>query len=167
MLDTNEQFLNGKVKFTFIEPYPDRLFSLLRPQEKPAVHLIRQKLEEVPLPVFEALEAGDVLFIDSTHVSKAGSDVNYYLFEIFPLLKKGVYIHIHDIFYPFEYPREWIYEGRAWNEIYALRAFLSYNSHFKIVYFNHYMGNRHAALVGEKMPLCLKSAGGSIWLQKQ
>lgn len=71
-------------------------------------------MENIELEYFSNLEDGDVLFIDSTHVSKMGSDVNYLFFEIIPRLKKGVYIHLHDIIYPFEYPMEWIYNGMVW-----------------------------------------------------
>ena len=87
--------------------------------------LVNVKLQDVDLKEFDKLKSGDVLFIDSTHVSKIGSDVNYLFFEILPRLHRGVYIHIHDIFYPFEYPKDWIDEGRAWNENYILRAFLN------------------------------------------
>ena len=74
-------------------------------------------------------------------------------------------IHIHDIFYPFEYPRAWIEEGQAWSELYLLRAFLQYNTVFEILYFNSFLAHFHKALFAEKMPLCLKNTGGSIWLR--
>jgi predicted O-methyltransferase YrrM len=166
MLDTAELFLENATSFTFIEPYPERLLSLLNPTDMSKIHLVEQKLEDIPLSTFKILKENDILFIDSTHVSKAGSDVNYYLFDIFPVLESGVYIHIHDVFYPFEYPKQWLYEGRAWNEIYLLRAFLSYNTQFKIIYFNNYMGVKHSQTISEKLPLYMKNTGGSIWLQK-
>jgi hypothetical protein len=93
--------------------------------------------------------------------------VNDYLFRILPALRAGVIIHIHDIFYPFEYPPKWIVnENRSWNEAYVVRAFLQYNPAFRIFYFNHYMYRRFSALIKEAMPLILKNPGGGLWLQK-
>ena len=167
LLDTNEHFLKNEVKTSFIEPYPDLLNSLIKPEDKKSIQVTPSNLQEVDLDVFRNLNAGYFLIIDSTHVSKIDSDVNYILFHILPSLKEGVYIHFHDIVFPFEYPREWIFQGRAWNELYILRAFLQYNSSFEIVYFNSMMGIRHHQELSEKMPLCGKNAGTSIWLRKK
>ena len=128
-LDTNEHFFNNRIRCTFIEPYPTFLQSLLKPSDQ--IDLLPARLQEVDLSVFDALEAGDILFIDSTHVSKLNSDVNRLFFEILPRLKPGVFVHIHDIFPGFEYPEHWLREGRAWNEQYLLRAFLQYNDRFQ------------------------------------
>ncbi|MCZ8539210.1 hypothetical protein [Psychrobacillus psychrodurans] len=92
---------------------------------------------------------GDILFIDSYHVSKIGSDVNYIIFEILPKLKPGVRIHFHDIFYPFEYPEKWIFEGRFWNRAYLLRAFLQYNQDFIIDLWNNYLILEHKEIFGD------------------
>ena len=116
MLDCNELYFNNEINLTFIEPYPDRLNSLLKENDKQNTSIISKFIQDVELNEFEKLEAGDILFIDSTHVSKTGSDVNYIIFDILPRLKKGVLIHVHDVFFPFEYPKEWVYEGRNWNE---------------------------------------------------
>ncbi len=107
-----------------------------------------------------------MLFIDSSHVSKTGSDLNFVLFDILPVLKSDVLIHFHDIFYPFEYPEEWVYEGRSWNEIYLIKAFLMCNSEFEILFFSHYL---HIHLPGsfESMPLCYHNPGGNLWIQKK
>jgi hypothetical protein len=118
------------------------------------------------LDVFESLEKNDILFIDSTHVSRVDSDVNRALFEILPRLKSGVFVHFHDVFFPFEYPRQWVFEGRAWNELYMLRAFLQYNKGFNVVLMNTFMEHFHESFFRENMPLCLKNRGGSIWLEK-
>lgn len=164
MLDTNERFFNDSISCTFIEPYPERLLSLVR--EKDNVNLIKEKLEELDTSAFETLSENDILFIDSTHVSKVGSDVNFLFSNIIPKLKKGVYVHIHDIFYPFEYPKHWVYEGRAWNEAYVARAFLQYNNSFEIVYWNHFLSIFHSNEVLEKLPLCMTNTGASLWLKK-
>ncbi|MCR4287210.1 MAG: class I SAM-dependent methyltransferase [Deltaproteobacteria bacterium] len=164
LLDTNELFFKNSIKCSFIEPFPERLNTLLK--ETDSVKLIASGLQDVEAGLFKCLGAGDILFIDSTHVSKTDSDVNQLLFEILPSLESGVYIHFHDIFYPFEYPKEWVYAGRAWNEAYILRAYLQYNRSFRIVFFNSYMHCFHAPEFAAKMPLCMKNTGGSLWIEK-
>ncbi|MFA4930954.1 MAG: class I SAM-dependent methyltransferase [Patescibacteria group bacterium] len=131
-LDTNELFLENKIDCTFIEPYPELLFSRLKPDDRERHNFIDQPLQEIDLKIFNQLAANDILFIDSTHVAKIGSDVNYLLFEILPRLQPGVIIHIHDIIFPFEYPEDWVMSGRAWNEAYLLRAFLQFNHDLKL-----------------------------------
>ncbi len=87
--------------------------------------------------------AGDVLFIDSSHVSKMGSDVNHILFNVLPLLKSGVFIHFHDMFYPFIYPKSWTEQGRFWNETFLLRAFLQNNKDFTIQFWGNFLHVRY------------------------
>lgn len=165
-MDTNEHFLEGSAACTFIEPYPELFLSLLKKGDSDKISLIERNLQDVDISVFSQLEAGDILFVDSTHVSKINSDVNYILFEILPQLRSGVYIHFHDIGYPFEYPKEWVYEGRAWNEAYILRAFLQYNGSFEIEFFNSCFAVFHGAEFAAQMPLCAMNPGTSIWLKK-
>src|SRR5690606_25350779 len=103
-------------ELTAIEPWPSE--ALLRgfPGLK---ELLREDVQNVPLGRFEALEANDILFLDSSHVMKIGSDVQYEFFEIIPRLRPGVLVHFHDIFLPREYPREWVVDDqRFWNEQY-------------------------------------------------
>ena len=164
-LDTNDLYFGGAISTTFIEPYPDLLRSLLSGTER-NTKIISCRLQDVDHTEFEALGANDILFIDSTHVSKVNSDVNRIFCDILPRLAPGVHIHFHDIFYPFEYPKEWLLEGRAWNEAYMLRAFLQYNHSFEVVLMNTFMEAFHESFFQEKMPLCLKNRGGSIWIRK-
>jgi predicted O-methyltransferase YrrM len=166
MLDTNELFFNNEIQCTFIEPYPELLLSLMKAADKDRVEIISHNLQDIAIKKFENLTEGDFLFVDSTHVSKINSDVNYIFFKVLPMLSKGVYIHFHDIFYPFEYPKEWVYEGRSWNEAYILRAFLEYNNSFKIIFFNTFLEHFYEDIFLRQMPLCLKNRGGSIWLKK-
>jgi hypothetical protein len=98
-------------------------------------------------------------------VSRVGSDVNRLLLDVVPSLPAGVHIHIHDIFWPFEYPEAWIYEGRAWNENYLLRALLVGNSGLRVTWFNDYLGRFHSDPVEAAMPLWRLNPGGSIYLQ--
>lgn len=166
-LDTNDRFFDGQIACTFIEPYPDTLLSLVSDADLGRVKLLRNRVQDVDVQVFRQLEAGDILFIDSTHVSKVGSDVNRLLFQVLPALNDGVVVHVHDIFYPFEYPKEWIYEGRAWNEAYLLRAFLQYSDSFRITYWPNYLNHFHQERFRQRMPLCLRNMGASIWLERK
>jgi hypothetical protein len=166
ILDTNELFFQNNISCMFIEPYPELLLSLIKESDKKRIEIIQKTLQDVDLDKFSELNAGDILFIDSTHVAKINSDINYIFFRILPHLKQGVYIHFHDIFYPFEYPKEWVYEGLAWNEAYLLRAFLQYSSAFKIQFFNTYLGYFHSEEFFSEMPLPLKYVGASIWIKK-
>lgn len=168
MLDVNDAFLDRSVGFTFIEPDPDRLLGLLT-REDQRRHTIRaQQVQEIALEVFEALDAGDLLFIDSSHVAKAGSDLCYIVFEILPRLRPGVIVHFHDIFWPFEYPEHWILEeGRMWNEAYVLRSFLQFNEAFEVLYFSSFLAERHADLLRQRMPLGLEGDTSSLWLRKR
>ena len=110
---------------TAIEPFPEQLRSVMRDGDADRITVRQHKVQEVPADELADLHAGDVLFVDSTHVAKIGSDVNHLVFDVFPRLPPGVLVHVHDIAYPFEYPQEWVEEGRAWNEAYLLRAFCS------------------------------------------
>lgn len=167
ILDTNELFFDDSVETRFIEPYPQLLLSLINNTDQDKIKIIAKKLQDVELGEFEILQKNDILFIDSTHVSKVGSDVNRIFFDILPVLQSGVLIHFHDICYPFEYPLEWILEGRAWNEAYLLRAFLQYNSSFHIVLMNTFLERFHEKIFQEELPLCLKNSGASIWIRKE
>jgi hypothetical protein len=165
VLDTNDLFLGAALRCTFIEPFPDRLYSLLRDDDRRRYRVLDRPVQDVSLDTFDLLESGDILFIDSTHVSKIGSDVNWLLFNVLPRLRPGVLVHFHDVFYPFEYPREWIYEGRAWNEAYLVRAFLLFNPSFEILLFNSYLAEFHHDEVARRMPLWAMNTGGSLWLR--
>lgn len=166
MLDTNELFFNNSMELSFIEPYPQRLNSLLKKSDN--TNLQVSFLQDVSLEMFTKLERNDILFVDTSHVVKVGSELNHVLFEILPLLRPGVIIHFHDIFYPFEYPKSWVLgEKRSWNEIYFLQSFLMYNSTFKILLFNSFLGHHHAEWLEKNMPLCMRNTGGSFWLVKE
>ena len=166
MLDTAELFLEDKIDFTFIEPYPDLLHSLIKERDKKHT-ILPVRLQDVDKDIFKSLEVNDILFIDSTHVSKLGSDVNRIIFEILPTLQPGVLIHFHDIFWPFEYPSDWVKKGFAWNEAYILRAFLEFNDTFEILFFASFLHTHHHAWFQENMPLWLKNSGGNIWMRRQ
>lgn len=164
MLDTRERF-GLDFALTCIEPDPSTLHALLRPRDE--VEILAMPVQQVPLGRFDELDAGDILFVDSTHVSKTGSDVNRIVLEILPRLRPGVLVHFHDVFYPFEYPKEWVYEGRAWNEDYLLRAFLTFNDAWEIVLCNTYLFLFHRETLDRDMPLFRKNPGGGLWLRRR
>jgi hypothetical protein len=121
------------------------------------------------LEFFDQLSSNDVLFIDSSHVSKTGSDVNYLYFEVLPRLKKGVKIHIHDIFLPNDYLKDWVLnEKRSWNEQYLLRALLMYSTAFQVVFGCSYADEKMPELVkhGLADPEERSFGGGSFWIEK-
>ena len=145
MLDVREQQGWSEQSITFIEPYSQAYFyPLLKPEDRSSVKLVEQPVWDVDRSVFESLGEGDLLFIDSSHVAKIGSDVYDYLFNIFPLLKPGVLIHVHDITAFFEVSPHWFKRGLYWNEGAFLRAFLMYNSAFEVIF--------HSSLLRRKYP---------------
>ncbi|MBB6610336.1 class I SAM-dependent methyltransferase [Pontibacter sp. Tf4] len=162
----DEDKLNTKI--SYIEPYPERLFSLISETDRQNVY--QDKIQNINLELFSELNENDFLIIDTSHVSKTNSDVNHIIFKILPRLKKGVLIHFHDIFYPFEYPVKWSHiEKRSWNEIYILRAFLMYNQNFEITFFNHYLKEKlkdcnHPFFT--KVPYPIENEIGSLWIKK-
>lgn len=165
ILDTNRLFLDSKMQITSIEPHPELLRSLIA-KSNDALTIIDSKLQDTQIEIFDRLERGDILFIDSSHISKVGSDVNYIIFEVLPRLKPGVIIQIHDIYFGFEYPGVWLHEGRAWNEAYLLRAFLEYNERFRILLFLSYLQTLYEPWFLEHMPDTLVTKGGCFWMEK-
>jgi len=168
MLDINDLFFKSSINLTFIEPYPERLYRYLNEQDRDNTSIMTKKVQDVPMEVFESLKENDILFIDSSHVSKVGSDVNHIIFNILPRINKGVWIHFHDIFYPFELPLHWVMRGRFWNESYLLRAFLMNNDAYEIMCFNTLLHKKFRNWFEKEMPECLIDEGdtGSIWIRK-
>jgi hypothetical protein len=164
ILDTVERWLPD-TEVTFVEPFPALLEELLRPHDEQRVTIHRTKVQDVDPAVFAALGRGDVLFIDSTHVAKAGSDVNHLFCEVLPRLPVGVWVHLHDIFHPFEYPDAWVREGRAWHEAYLLRAFLTHNTAFVIRWFQDLLWTRHRHAL-ERLPWVATNPGANLWLER-
>jgi predicted O-methyltransferase YrrM len=166
MLDTVDRFFTWQPEITLIEPFPITLKRILRPDDYSKITLIEDKVQHVPMERFTSLQAGDLLFIDSSHVVKCGSDVQFLMFEVLPRLSVGVVVHFHDVFGTFEYPREWLLKGWYWNESYALRAFLSYNAAWEICLFGNYAVKTFGDFFKTKMPLCLENPGGSLYIRR-
>ena len=150
--------LRGNGKLICIEPYPERLNGV-----GPSVELIQKRVEEIDVEFFSCLEAGDILFIDSSHAVKFGSDVCYEFLQLLPRLAPGVWIHVHDIFFPHDYPAEWLIERRmALNEQYLLEAFLSFNEKFQVALANYWLCLNHADKAARLWP----NRGSSFWMKR-
>lgn len=165
-LDTNDRFLDASTTITFIEPNPCRLNTVLRGEDRSRHTVIQRPVWDVPMETLVSLRAGDVFFIDTSHVMKSGSDVQFLFFEVLPRLAPGVIIHLHDIFWPFEYPADWFRMGRAYNEAYLVQAMLSFSRGYEMLFFNHYMQCVHGAAMAAALPVSQNSRGSSIWLRK-
>lgn len=165
ILDTIDRFLPEPPRVTFIEPETERLRSILRPGDTEHCDLLEMRVQDAPAGIFPALEAGSLLFIDSSHVVKCGSDLQFLLFDVLPKLPPGVFVHFHDIFFPFEYPAGWVTRGFYWNEAYFLRAFLSGNRSWRIRLFAHYAATAFHSFLEQAMPRCLLDPGGSLYLE--
>jgi hypothetical protein len=162
----NREELSGTLDFTCIEPYPpeflgDGIDGISR--------LIVSPVEQVPVDTFLGLGRDDFLFIDTSHTVKTGGDVVFLLQEVLPRLAPGVVVHIHDIFLPWDYPQEWVLVGRSWNEQYAVRSFLSFNSAFEVLlsvpWLSQFAPNFLGALLPD-FPRAYGDGGGSLWLRR-
>ena len=156
-------------KILAIEPYPKAALLTLA-QEDASVQLIPRPVEEIGLETFLELGVDDILFIDSSHIIKCGNDVHYLYLRILPKIQTGTLVHIHDIRFPQDYPKDWLLTKKYfWNEQYLLQMFLSFNSSFEVVFAANYMRLRYA----EKMEQSLVGLGenlegwpGSFWIRR-
>jgi predicted O-methyltransferase YrrM len=162
----NREFLGGSMRFTSVEPYPRDFLQA----GVPGISELRVELiQETPLELFEELEDGDVVFVDTSHTVKTGGDVQWIYGEILPRLRSGVVVHIHDAFIPGDYPEQWVLEGWGWNEIYLIKAFLTFNSGFDVLFGVQWMLQNEAELVDQAFPGFSEHrdrAGGALWLQR-
>jgi predicted O-methyltransferase YrrM len=179
MLDINDRYFDGSVRITIIDIDINNPRMHLFAGDIDRISRIESPVQKVGKDVFGTLEKNDLLFIDSSHVMKTGSDVNTVLFEILPALNSGVYVHFHDILYPFEYTETFVKNRTFWNEAYAVRAFLMYSNAFRIRFWLNYLLKCHLETIRDDLH-CLPldrwkerfsrpdytEAGGSLYLQK-
>ena len=132
-------------RLTAIEPYPHAFVRDAIAARPELAEMLDEQVQGLPLDLFSSLGEGDVLFIDSSHVLRIGSDVQYEFLEILPRLRPGVLVHVHDIFLPGEYPRDWVFgpEHRFWNEQYLLQAYLIGNTRTEVAWGSNWMHRRH------------------------
>lgn len=151
------------LEITCIEPFPERLLGLMKASDHERLSLLRQPVQDIDPATYAQLGPQDVLFVDSTHVVKAGSDVVWLFLHVLPRLAPGVVVHVHDVFWPFEYPAEWLRERRDWTENYLLHAFLIGNASWEILFFSSWFWQCHPDLVPERLA---SERPGSIWLRR-
>jgi hypothetical protein len=109
--------------------------------------------ERLPLAIFEQLQAGDILFVDSTHTVKIGGDVTFLVLEVLPRLADGVVVHFHDVFLPWHYPREWVERNHwYWAEEYLVQAFLAFNNAFRVVFAGAAVARAHPDRLRRAIP---------------
>ncbi|HWX10181.1 MAG TPA: class I SAM-dependent methyltransferase [Gaiellaceae bacterium] len=147
------------------DPYP---LPLLDAAPRELVELAPVSAQDVPLDRFLALGEGDVLFVDTTHTVKAGSEVNRVVLDILPRLAPGVVVHFHDIFLPYEYPERWLKEQRFfWAEQYLLQAFLACNDSFEVLLAANALAQAHpdrvSALIQSFQP---GVQPGAFWIRR-
>lgn len=145
--NTSQSISTGRL--VVIEPYPSPQLQRGFPGLS---ELIGSKIQDVPLSTFTALEAGDILFIDSSHVLRSGGDVQYEYLEILPRLAPGVLVHIHDISLPKHYPKVYFDSGMYWNEQYLLQAFLAFNSRFEVIWPGNYLMTHRPEILRKAFP---------------
>jgi hypothetical protein len=159
-----------ETELTVFDPYPGS-GSGVAVEDVLGDSLERIGATDVPLQHFDALEAGDILFVDTTHTVKLGGDVNRIILEILPRLAPGVYVHLHDVFLPYEYPRQWFEDHRwFWSEQYLLQAFLIGNRGFQVVFAARAATVKFPGRVAAAVPSfegSLRPNGaGSFWMRR-
>lgn len=158
--------MNYECELVAIDPHPSRV---LRSGFPGLLRLITEKVESVDVEEFYTLNEGDILFIDSSHVLKIGNDVWYLYNEILPSLRKGVLVHVHDVFLPMNYPKKWVIkQGRFWNEQYVLKAFLTFNTCYEVLLAMSYMHVKHPDALEKAFSSYDRHRvwPGSFWIRK-
>jgi hypothetical protein len=157
---------NSSCQHICVEPYEMQWLDAVA-----GINVIRKQVEKMDASYFSELEANDILFIDSSHMIRPQSDVLKIYLEILPTLNPGVYIHIHDIFTPYDYLDQWlIQEGKFWNEQYLLEALLSGNKQYEVILALNYLCHMHPAELEDKFPMlrgCSQDVEPrSFWIRK-
>lgn len=156
---------NNNGKIYAIEPYPSKFLNSLSDEK---LVLIDKKVELVDKSIFSNLKYGDILFIDSSHIVKFGNDVSFIYLELLPAIPKGVYIHIHDIPFPLNYPKEWLDKHKFfWNEQYLLHMFLCYNNEFEVVFPANYMYLKFKDEILKLTGSSYNGWPGSFWIRRK
>jgi predicted O-methyltransferase YrrM len=164
----NREYFESQIRLTCIEPYP-RPFLTEGSGIAGVGDVIVQKIQDVPLELFESLKRNDILFIDTSHTVKTGGDVTWIFHEILPRLAPGVIVHIHDFYLPGEYPEPWVLDGWGWNETYLAQSFLMLNDVFEILWATIYMMINHLDDIRSAFPdlrRCEKTGGASLWIRR-
>jgi len=156
--------IENQTELICIEPYPNYWLKEIK-----GITLIKSKVEKLELTVFKELKENDILFIDSSHMIRPEGDVLFEFMEILKCIPSGVYIHIHDIFTPYLFPKDWIEKGNyLWNEQFLLEAILAYSSSFKVIGSLYYLKMNYLTEISHAFPNLAKHNNnpGSFWIYK-
>lgn len=154
---------NGSTELICVEPHSP---PWLRRGFLGLSELVEKPVQEVPLELFTALRENDVLLIDGSHVAKIGSDVVFVFLEVLPRLAPGVIVHVHDIFLPDDYPRQWVVDLHYfWNEQYLLHAYLLGNDGVEVLFGNSYMERNYPDEMRRTFPDSPWWGGGGFWMR--
>ena len=166
-ISENKKYNEGECELISIDPFPNKV---IKKGFSNFSKLIEKEVQDIDFSFFNQLGENDILFIDSSHVLKIGSDVQYELLELLPRVNKGVIIHFHDIFLPAEYPKEWVLNNCLfWTEQYLLQAFLAFNNCFEVLWAGSYMYLRHLELLENAFGIHNSKAigPGSFWIRRK
>lgn len=149
-----------------VDPFPSPLLQHLQWRNR---RLLSTPVQQLPASETRSLAPGDILFIDSSHVLATGSDVEYEFRELIPSVQPGVLVHVHDVFTPRDYPKEWLMRSRLfWTEQYALELFLSFNSAFEVLWAGNFMRHAHADALDRSISSFGKGVEpGSFWMRRR
>jgi hypothetical protein len=168
-LKKNHNELNIISTFLSIDPFPGQFVESIDKEFLYFVdfRIIKEKVQEVNPSIFNKLMENDILFVDSSHVFKQGSDVELEFLRIYPNINKGVYVHIHDIFFPNDYPHEWNErENRFWNEQYHLETFLLLNDKYQVVTSLSMVSETHQSIFMDNINhYHVARVPGSLWMK--
>jgi len=166
MINARALAANGGGELICVEPYPQDFLRGIRGVSE----VIEKPVQEVPQDLYDSLGEDDLLFIDSTHVCRVGSDVNHLFLRVLPSLARGVWVHVHDIYLPFEMPEDWVRNKKIfWNEQYLLQAFMLCNDSFRPLLMNNFLGIEHPEAMRAAfacVPSRWRPGGGSYYMQR-
>ncbi|HZO58588.1 MAG TPA: class I SAM-dependent methyltransferase [Solirubrobacterales bacterium] len=162
----NREYLDDEVRFTAIDPYP---LEFLEAGVPGLTELRKERVQDTPLEVFEQLDEHDVLFVDTSHTVKTGGDVPWIFNQILPRLRPGVVVHLHDIFLPWDYPEDWVFQGKGWNEQYLAQSFLTWSSAFEVLFGTYWMIRRHWDVLLRAFPQMVpddQRDSSALWIRR-
>jgi hypothetical protein len=150
---------------TVVDPHPR---ADLAPVIEAVARLERRDAAGLPLERFTELAAGDVLFVDTSHVVERGGEVNRLVLEVLPRLAEGVLVHFHDVFLPYEYPHAFLARGDRYTEQYLLQAYLTENPGWEVLFGAHVVWRERREALCDLIPAtALRTTGpAAFWMRR-
>ena len=149
-------------KLICIEPFPRPFLDT-----NTWISLVKQKAQELTAEYLnDTLQDGDILFIDSTHTVKTGSDCLHIYLRLLPSIQRNIHVHVHDVFLPFGMPKQWLQDNQTfWTEQYLLLALITDNPRARVCYGSAYHHAFNKELLDRMMNNKYPSGGGSFWFE--